>query len=456
MSYIPKVDKELIIKAKQNDEQAIADIINIIDRPCHKIALKYTFSNNLSYADADDLAQEAYLKVFQKLDTLDNEDGFSAWVSTVVNNTAKDYLRKKEIAHKNTQFSNLDDPEHNEIFESTLKNDYTAFEPEANVDYTVLQEGMQNCLNQLPSNEKSALYKFYFENMKISEIAEEMEANQNTIKSWLSRGKKNLEAVLVSLQKKDAAFYGVGAIPFFVWMLNKELDSSCVVKASEVAKVIVSLSKNSDVAVKTSALKAFLATSKGKALTATLAVAILAGGVGIYNILNAQPVEAQKTVQKTSKKTKASPTKTKTAEVAKEENKESSKETKTDSEDNKSEHSHDWVAQYKTVHHDAVKQTQTVVDQAAYDEPVYSTRSVTKWVCNNITYNSYEEMYAAVHVDGYADKFFFTTPQVEEQYQSGTKHHDAVTHQEQVVVQQAYDEQVLTGYKCSECGKTKK
>lgn len=456
MSYIPKVDKELIIKAKQNDEQAIADIINIIDKPCHKIALKYTFSNNLSYADADDIAQEAYLKVFQKLDSLDNEEGFSAWVNTVVNNTAKDFLKKKEITHKNTQFSNLDDPEHNENFESTLKNDYTAFEPEANVDYTVLQEGMQDCLNQLPSNEKSALYKFYFENMKISEIAEEMEANQNTIKSWLSRGKKNLESVLVALQKKDAAFYGIGAIPFFVWMLNKELDSSCVVKASEVAKVIVSLSKNTDIATKGSALKVFFETSKGKAVTATLAVAILAGGVGLYNIVNTKPVEAQKTVQKTSKKTKVTPTKTKTTDTLNEKTKEISQETKTDSEEKDTKHSHDWVAQYKTVHHDAVKQTQTVVDQAAYDEPVYSTRSVTKWVCNNITYNSYEEMYAAVHVDGYADKFFFNTTQVEEQYQSGTKHHDAVTHQEQVVVQQAYDEQVLTGYKCSECGKTKK
>ena len=41
-----------------------------------------------------------------------------------------------------------------------------------------------------------------------------------------------------------------------------------------------------------------------------------------------------------------------------------------------------------------------------------------------------------------------------EQYQTGTIHHDAVTHQEQVVVQAAYDEQVIVGYICS-CGETK-
>ncbi len=456
MTYIPDVDKELIIKAKQHDEQAIADIIEIIDKPCHKIALRYTFSNGLNNTEADDITQEAYLKVFQKLNSLEDENAFCAWLYVIVNNTAKDYLKRKEVVHKDTKFSEMDNDDFNEDFESTLRNEYTAFEPQANVDYTTLQDGMWDCLNQLPTNEKSALYKFYFEDMKISEIAEEMESSQNTIKSYLFRGKKHLEGILTSLQQRDAAFYGIGAIPFFVWMLNKELNASCVVKASEVAKAIVTISKSSDVAVKTSALKAFLSTSKGKAASATLAVTILAGGVGIYNILSAQPVEAQKIVQKVSKKTKTNPAKTKTASASTEEKKETSQETKSNAEDKKSEHSHDWVAQYKTVHHDAVTQTQTVVDQAAYDEPVYSTRTVTKLKVGDRIFNSAEEASAAICQEGYGCKWFSTGVEVQEQYQSGTTHHDAITHQEQVVVQDAYDEQVLTGYKCSECGKTKK
>lgn len=294
--------------------------------------------------------------------------------------------------------------------------------------------------------------------MKIGEIAEDMESSQNTVKSYLFRGKKHLEGILTSLQQRDAAFYSIGAIPFFVWMLNKELNASCIVKASEVTKAIVTISKSSEIAVKSSTLKAFLSTSKGKAISATLAVAILAGGVGIYNILSARPVESQKIVQKTSKKTKAVPIKTKTASTSTEEKKELSQETKSDSSDKKSEHSHDWVAQYKTVHHDAVTQTQTVVDQAAYDEPVYSTRTVTKYRANMKIFDTPEEaqaymIYLAENVGG---KAFSAPVEVQEQYQSGTTHHDAVTHQEQVVVQDAYDEQILTGYKCSECGKTKK
>lgn len=442
MNYIPKVDKELVVKAKQHDEQAIADIINLVDRPCHTIAMEYTFSYGLSSADADDIAQEAYLKAFQKLDSLNNEDGFSAWLNIIVNNTAKDFLKKKEIKHKDAKFSELDNEDFNESFESTLENDYAAFEPKANMDYTLLQEGMQDCLNQLPAHEKSALYKFYFEHQKIGEIADEMEANQNTIKTWLSRGKKNLESVLLALQEKDAAFYGIGAIPFFVWMLNKELDASCVIKAAEVAKVIVKAT-TTDTITKGSALKAFLASTKGKAIATTIVLTMVAGGVGIYSYYSHQTTEKPKVAQKLTKKKKV--------DTIKEETKtEAPKETE-------SEHTHTWQTQYKTVHHDAVKQAQTVVDQEAYDEPVYSTRTTTRYWVNDRVFSTQEEANAYsewLRSLGVIKGSTYNEP-VEEQYQSGTIHHDAVTHQEEVVVQNAYDEQVLTGYKCTECGQKK-
>lgn len=246
--------------------------------------------------------QESYLKVFQKIDALENEDGFSAWMNIIVNNAAKDFLKKKETVHNDVKFSELDSDDFNESFESTLENDYSDFEPQALVDYTILKEGMEECLNKLSFHEKSTLYKFYFENMKIGEIAEEMEANQNTIKTWISRGKKSLETILVSLQKKDAAFFGVGAIPFFVWMLNEELDSICTLKATEVAKIIVAATKSTEIATKSSTLKAFFATAKGKAIAIGVMVAVLGGGVGIYGVFGQQPQVESKVEHKTTKK----------------------------------------------------------------------------------------------------------------------------------------------------------
>lgn len=114
----------------------------------------------------------------------------------------------------------------------------------------------------------------------------------------------------------------------------------------------------------------------------------------------------------------------------------------------------------KVVHHDAVtrQETYTVVDKEAYDEPVYETHIVCK-VCGK-DFGKYGGADAADHSCDTGHSYHSTKVQV------GTKHHDAVTHQETktvvvtpaydetVVVKQAYDETVITGYKCS-CGATK-
>lgn len=116
-------------------------------------------------------------------------------------------------------------------------------------------------------------------------------------------------------------------------------------------------------------------------------------------------------------------------------------------------------AETKTVHHDAVtrQETYTVVDKEAYDEPVYDSHYVCKACGQDFGKDGIAVgEHSAIYGHSYEVK----------KVQTGTKHHDAVTHQETrtvtvtpaydetVVVKQAYDETVTTGYKCS-CGATK-
>lgn len=121
---------------------------------------------------------------------------------------------------------------------------------------------------------------------------------------------------------------------------------------------------------------------------------------------------------------------------------------------------HDAVT--KVVHHDAVtrQETYTVVDKEAYDEPAYETHVVCKVCGQDFGKGSEASLNAGDHSAITGHSYHSTKVQV------GTKHHDAVTHQETktvvvtpaydetVVVKQAYDETVTTGYKCL-CGATK-
>ena len=122
---------------------------------------------------------------------------------------------------------------------------------------------------------------------------------------------------------------------------------------------------------------------------------------------------------------------------------------------------HDAVT--KTVHHDAVtrQETYTVVDKEAYDEPVYGYVIGCK-VCDKTWEKTEEGLNEAINHSCDTGHSYTNNKRV----QTGTKHHDAVTHQETrtvtvtpaydetVVVKQAYDETVTTGYRCS-CGATK-
>lgn len=121
---------------------------------------------------------------------------------------------------------------------------------------------------------------------------------------------------------------------------------------------------------------------------------------------------------------------------------------------------HDAVT--KTVHHDAVtrQETYTVIDKEAYDETVYETHVVCKVCGQDFGKGEAASDQAGIHSAEFGHSYHSTKVQV------GTKHHDAVTHQETktvtvtpaydetVIVKQAYDETVITGYKCS-CGATK-
>ena len=104
------------------------------------------------------------------------------------------------------------------------------------------------------------------------------------------------------------------------------------------------------------------------------------------------------------------------------------------------------------VHHDAVTKTETVtvVDQQAYDEPIYESHQVCKVCGKDFGKGENATVEAINHSVETGHSYHSTSIKV------GTKHHDAITHQETktIVVTPAYDEEKVTGYRCS-CGKTK-
>lgn len=117
------------------------------------------------------------------------------------------------------------------------------------------------------------------------------------------------------------------------------------------------------------------------------------------------------------------------------------------------EHTHNWVAQYKTVNVPEKGHNEQVLVQAAYDEPTYGYEYHS--FCNtcglDLTANGIND---AQHVKQHMlNGEGGSTTQKPVEVQTGTIRHEAVYETQYVVDSPATTKQELTGYKCSGCGK---
>lgn len=121
------------------------------------------------------------------------------------------------------------------------------------------------------------------------------------------------------------------------------------------------------------------------------------------------------------------------------------------------EHTHNWVAQYKTVNVPEKGHNEQVMVQAAYDEQVPITEMQEFSICNqcgaDITGNTTAHMKNSYLNGGNCSGYHSEWREVVTGYK--TVHHDAVYETRYVVDSPATTKQELTGYKCSGCGKTK-
>ena len=117
------------------------------------------------------------------------------------------------------------------------------------------------------------------------------------------------------------------------------------------------------------------------------------------------------------------------------------------------EHTHNWVAQYKTVNVPEKGHNEQVLVKDAYDEQVPIKEMQEFTFCStcgaNITGHAVEHLENSLNCQGYYTDWREVTTGY------NTVHHEAVYETRYVVDSPATTKQELTGYKCSGCGKTK-
>ena len=211
--------KDLVELSKEGDQQAIAQLYDRTSKRAYYLAKQLVKDED----QAQDIVQDAYVKVFTNLHLLEQVENFQGWLNTIVVNKSKDYLKKK----KPMLFSQMVSEE-DEGRELDFEDEGGYFSPDRRVDYTETKRLIQGMIDRLPQEQRMAIVLFYLEEMPVKQIARVMECSEGTVKSRLNYGRKAIKAQVLELEKKGTKLYCVPFIPFLYWLLRQQAFSTVV------------------------------------------------------------------------------------------------------------------------------------------------------------------------------------------------------------------------------------
>ncbi|MGL5713777.1 MAG: sigma-70 family RNA polymerase sigma factor [Paraclostridium sp.] len=165
--------KSIVEKAINGDKECIEIIINEHKDYLYKTAFIYVKNEH----EAIELCQETVYKAIMNLHKLKNPEYFKTWITRILINNIHDRNRKQ----------------------SKIVDNFEQLELIEDISYENLEDkiDLYNAIDVLDEKFKTPIILQYFHDMTIREIAQILECNENTVKTYLRRGKERLYKILV-------------------------------------------------------------------------------------------------------------------------------------------------------------------------------------------------------------------------------------------------------------------
>lgn len=167
----------LIKKAHGGDEKAFRQIYEMHSGKMYSLCKRYSGVS----ADADDLFQEGYIKVYNNLGAYKGLGSFEGWVRRIFINTCLDYLKRK----RNLVFTD----------KIELKQDLHPYIDAENA-IKLSNEELLKIIQKMPDGYRTIVNLYLIEGYNHREIGEMLQINEGTSKSQLSKAKNKLQEII--------------------------------------------------------------------------------------------------------------------------------------------------------------------------------------------------------------------------------------------------------------------
>jgi len=204
------IDKDKPFKYMITDYELIQSIINDSSQKAFEelvnryqpLVTKTCLGFVSSLADAEDIAQEVFIEVYQSLGNFRHESKLSTWLYRVAVNKSLNFVRK-EKRHRAVRsiesFFGLGDNGKSNSMEVASQSGSNA---DSRIEQQENKQMLKRALGSLPKNQRIAFVLSKYHELSYKEIAEVMDVTLSSVESLLFRAKQNLQKKLLDEQKK--------------------------------------------------------------------------------------------------------------------------------------------------------------------------------------------------------------------------------------------------------------
>jgi RNA polymerase sigma-70 factor (ECF subfamily) len=187
-------DRELAVSAARGEEPAFRELLKRYERPVFSLIYRMVRDRTL----AEDLAQEAFIRAFNAIDSYKPGYKFSNWIFKIANNHTIDYLRKRKLdtvsidgsPHATTQ---------DEIEQSRVVLESGRENPAEYVEHKELGSQIERAIGDLREEYRSVILLRHVEGYAYDEIADILDLPLGTVKTYLHRARGELRKSLAHL-----------------------------------------------------------------------------------------------------------------------------------------------------------------------------------------------------------------------------------------------------------------
>lgn len=165
----------------------------------NKMVLRYLTSKTKNYADAEELTNDIFLKVFKHLENFDEtKSSFTTWLINISKNTLIDYYRLKGGSNKAKAFKNCintDNAMTDEIYQVFQIPD-KGIKSDSLYDTEIVINNTSKAINGLKGIAKDIAVEFFYNDLTYDEIQNKLDLPMGTVKGTINRVRIKLQCKL--------------------------------------------------------------------------------------------------------------------------------------------------------------------------------------------------------------------------------------------------------------------